>query len=123
MRPVIRMDHGAVGFAMFGGELSGRRARRNLMRNNLELGVDWPSLNQPDDYIRRRQPGAMREVNGYRVSGMADAAVLVFEGPVVPVACGLQRKRHHQNRHNDGEGLVYCSAWQVQIQFPLKDSS
>ena len=93
------------------------------MRNKLKMEIDWPSLNQPDDCIRRRQPGAMREVNGYRVSDMANAAVLVFERPAVPVACGLQCKGHHQDRHDDGEGLVYCSAWQVQIQFPLKDSS
>jgi len=59
------------------------------MRNKLKMEIDWPSLNQPDDCIRRRQPGAMREVNGYRVSDMANAAVLVFEGPVVPVARGL----------------------------------
>jgi hypothetical protein len=93
------------------------------MRNKLKMEIDGPSLNQPDDCIRRRQPGAMREVYGYRVRDMANAAVLVFEGPVVPVARGLQCKGHHQDRHNDGEGLVYCSAWQVQIQFPLKDSS
>ena len=93
------------------------------MRNKLKMEIDGPSLNQPDDCIRRRQPRAMREVDGHRVSDVANAAVLVFERPAVPVACGLQCKRHHQDQHNDGEGLVYCSASQVQIQFPLKDSS
>jgi hypothetical protein len=93
------------------------------MRNKLEIGVDGESLSQPGDRIRRRQPGAMREVNGNRVSDMANAAVLVFEGSVVPVARGLQCESHHQDGHNDGQGPVRCSAWQVQIQFPLKDSS
>jgi hypothetical protein len=73
------------------------------MRNKLEMEIDGPSLNQPDECIRRRQPGAMREVNGYRVSDMANAAVLVFEGPVVPVARGLQRERHHHKSQEGGQ--------------------
>jgi hypothetical protein len=59
------------------------------MGNKLEMGVERASLGQPDDCIWNRQPDALREVNGYRVGDMADAAVLVFEGSVVPVACGL----------------------------------
>jgi hypothetical protein len=39
------------------------------------------------------------------------------------VARGLECKGHHQDRHNGGQGLAYGSTWQVQIQFPLKDSS
>lgn len=65
----------------------------------------------------------MREVNGYRVSDLANAAVLVFKRSAVPVARSLQRKRHHQDGHNDGQGPVCYLACQVQIQFPLKDSS
>jgi hypothetical protein len=78
------------------------------MRNKLKMEIDGPSLNQPDDCIRRRQPGAMREVNGYRVSDMANAAVLVFERPAVPVACGLPRERNHQDGHSDGQHTVSC---------------
>jgi len=65
----------------------------------------------------------MRKVNGYRVSGLANAALLIFKGSVVPVARGQKGKGHHQDGHNDGQGPVCYSAWQVQIQFPLKDSS
>ena len=73
------------------------------MRNKLEMRVDGPNLNQPIDCIRRRQSRAVRQVNSYRVRDMADAAVLVFEGPVVPVACGLQRKGHHHKGQNGGQ--------------------
>ena len=84
------------------GELSGRGARRNLMRNNLEMRVDGQSQNEPDDRIRHRQSGAMREVNSHRVSDMANAAVLVLEGSVVPVTRGQEAKRHNQDRHKSG---------------------
>jgi hypothetical protein len=67
------------------------------MRNKIEMGVDGPSLDEPDDRIRHSQPGAMGEVNSYRVSHMANAAVLVFERSTVPVACGPQCERHHQD--------------------------
>ncbi len=100
---MVRMDHGAVVLAMFREGLNGRRARRDLMRNKLKMEIDWPSLNQPDDCIRRRQPGAMREVNGYRVSDMANAAVLVLEGSAVPVARGLQCERHHHKGQEGGQ--------------------
>jgi len=73
------------------------------MRNNLEMGVDPLSLDQPDDCIRCLQLSAMRKINGDRVSDLANAAVLVFEGPVVPVAHGLQCERHHQDGHKRGE--------------------
>jgi hypothetical protein len=33
---------------------------------------------------------------------MADAAVLVFKGTVVPVGCGLEGERHHYDGHEDG---------------------
>jgi hypothetical protein len=87
------------------------------------MGINGPSLNQTDDRIRRLQPATMREVNSYRVRDMANAAVLILEGTIVPVACGLQRERHHQGGHNDGQGPVNSSAWQVQILCPLKDFS
>ena len=73
------------------------------MRNKLEMWVDGPSQNQPDDRIRHWQPGAMREVNGYRVSDMANAAVLVLEGSAVPVARGLQCERHHHKGQEGGQ--------------------
>ena len=73
------------------------------MRNKLEMWVDGPSQNQPDDCIRHWQPGAMREVNGYRVSDMANAAVLVLEGSAVPVARGLQCERHHHKGQEGGQ--------------------
>ena len=85
------------------------------------MGINGPSLNQPDDCIRGLQPTTMREVNSYRVSDMANAAVPILEGTIVPVACGLQRERHHQDGHNDGQGPVNSSAWQVQILSPLND--
>jgi len=44
----------------------------------------------------------MREVNRYGVSKMADAAMLVFEGLVVPVACRLECKRQHDSRDHNG---------------------
>jgi hypothetical protein len=50
----------------------------------------------------------MREVNGYRVSDMANAAVLVFEGSVVPVACGLEGEGHNQDGHEDGNDPASC---------------
>jgi hypothetical protein len=65
------------------------------VRNKLEMRINRPSLNQPDDCIRRLQPGSMRKINCYRVSHMANAAVLVFENSVVPVTRSLQRERHH----------------------------
>jgi hypothetical protein len=73
------------------------------MRNELEMGVDGPNLSQPYDRIRHLQPGAMREVNGYRVSDMANATVLVFEGSAVPVGCGLEAERHHSKDQNCGQ--------------------
>jgi hypothetical protein len=78
------------------------------MRNKLEMGVDGPSLDEPDDRIRCPQPGAMREVNGYRVSDMANAAVLVLEGSVVPVACGPQCEGHHQDNQKGGNDPAGC---------------
>jgi hypothetical protein len=72
------------------------------------MRVDGPSLSQPDDRMRRLRPGAMREVNGYRVSDMANAAVLVFEGSVVPVACGLEGEGHNQDGHEDGNDPASC---------------
>src|SRR4029077_7582596 len=58
---------------------------------------------QPDDRIRRRQPRGMREVNSYRVSDMANPAVLVFKRSVVPVARGPQCERHHNQGQKCGE--------------------
>jgi hypothetical protein len=78
------------------------------MRDNLEMRVDGLSLSQPDNHSRRFETGAMREVNGYRVSDMANAAVLVFEGSVVPVGCGLEGERHHQDGHQDGNDAASC---------------
>jgi hypothetical protein len=53
MRPMTRMDHGAIVFAIEREELSGRGARRDLMRNQLEMGIDGPGLSQPEDRMRR----------------------------------------------------------------------
>jgi hypothetical protein len=72
------------------------------VRNKFEVRVDGTSLSQPNHGLRWRQPVAMREVNCYRVSDMADAAVLVFKGTVVPVGCGLEGETHHYDGHEDG---------------------
>ena len=86
------------------------------MRNKLEMRVSGLSLSQPDDYNRRFEPGAVREVNRYRVGDMANAAVLVFEGSVVPVGRGLQRER----RHHKGQQCGQKSACDVPSQQGLE---
>ena len=73
------------------------------MRNKLQMRLDGASLNRPNDRIRGLKPSAVREVNGYRVCDVANAAVLVFKRPVVPVARGLQRERHHHQRQQCGQ--------------------
>jgi hypothetical protein len=88
------------------GDLSGRGARGDLVRNKLQMRINWPSLNQPDDCIRRLQPGSMRKINCYRVSDLANAAVLVFKRPAVPVARSLQRERHHDECQQRGQQPV-----------------
>jgi hypothetical protein len=78
------------------------------MEDKFELGVNRPGWIQPGDRLWRWQRGAMREINGYRVSKMADPAVLVFEGLVVPVARCLESKRQYDSSHKDGRESV-CS--------------
>ena len=82
------------------------------------MWIDGLGLNQPIDRSRRLQTSFMGEVNGYRVGDMADAAVPVFKGPIVPVAGGLQCERHHQDGHHYGQDPVCSSARHAQLQPP-----
>jgi len=49
---------------------------------------------------------------------MADAAVLVFEGLVVPVACRLESKRQHDSRNHDGQKPVSRSQLHIRTENP-----
>jgi hypothetical protein len=73
------------------------------MRNEFEVRVEGLKPSKPRKSLRRRQPGAMREVDGYGVRDMANATVLVFEGSVVPVARSLESERHHNNGQKYGQ--------------------
>lgn len=65
----------------------------------------------------------MSKVNSYRVSDLANAAVLVFKRPAVPVARSLQRERHHQHDHNDGQRTVSCPSRDTQVWIPRSDGT
>jgi hypothetical protein len=51
---------------------------------------------------------------------MADAAVLVFEGAIVPVGCGLEGKRHHNEGQEYGQNSA-CDVPTIQqiLQSPI----
>jgi hypothetical protein len=66
-----------------------RAARRKLMNDIVEFGIDGKVYSVPRDNFRQRQRAAVREIDRYRVREMAHAAVLVFKAPAVPVSCGL----------------------------------
>jgi hypothetical protein len=84
------------------------------------LGVNRSDRAQPSDRTWRRQRGAMREVNGYGVSKMADAAVLVFEGLVVPVAGCLKGKRQYECGHYNGHDPIRRSPVLEQLHTPAR---
>jgi hypothetical protein len=80
------------------------------MEDWFKMRVNRAGRIQPSYRMWPRQRGAMREVNRYGMSKMADAAVLVFEGLVVPVAGCLESKRQHYGRHENGQESVCRSA-------------
>ncbi len=88
------------------------------MRDKFEMRVDWLSLIQSHDNLRGWETGAMSKINRGRMRDMANAAVLVLEGPVVPVTRGLEGERHHQDGQQDGQDPMRSAAWQLQFQFP-----
>jgi hypothetical protein len=103
-----------------GLRLGGRRAWGSLMEDEFELGVNRSDGAQPSDRTWRRQRGAMREVDGYGVSKMADAAVLVFEGLVVPVAGCLESKRQHDSSDHNGQKPVCRSPLHIRTETPAQ---
>ena len=89
-------------FLMNGLRLGRRCARGSLIEDQFKMGIDGAGRIQPSYRMWPGQGGAVREVNRYGVSKMADAAMLVFEGLVVPVACRLECKRQHDSRDHNG---------------------
>jgi len=91
------------------------------MEDKFELGINGPGRIQPGDRLWRWQRGAMRQVNGYGMSKMADPAVLVFEGLIMPVACCLKGKRQHHDRHHNGQKPVCRSPLHISIEIARRD--
>lgn len=93
------------------------------MEDQLELRIRRFDANSAKRRVRDRERCAMTQVKGCRMSEMADAAVMVLVGLGVPVSGGLQRKRHHQHRHQGGEDSLRDSSLPVQFRTPQKDVS
>jgi hypothetical protein len=108
-------------FLMDGLRLDGRRAWGSLIENQFKVRINGAGRIQPSYRMWPGQRGAMREVNRYGVSKMADAAVLVFEGLVVPVACCLESKRQHDSSDHKGQKPVCRSPLHIRTENPRTD--
>ena len=97
------------------------RAWGSLIEDQFKMGINGAGRIQPSYRMRPGQRGAMREVNGYRMSKMADAAVLVFEGLVVPVARCLESKRQHDSSDHDGQKPVCRPPLHIRTENPRTD--
>lgn len=92
-----------------------------MIENQLELGVNGAGRIQASYGMRNRQRRAMREVNRYGVSKMADPAVLLVFDLVVPVARRLKSERQHHNRNHNGQKPVCRAPLHIRTENPRTD--
>jgi len=62
----------------------------------------------------------MREIQRYRVSKMAEPAMLVFKGLFVPVAGCLKGKRQYECGHYNGHDPIRRSPVLEQLHTPAR---
>ena len=103
MRIAADFRPGADEFPIERAGLSRRSARGNLTEDGGEVRVYRLDSNYMNRSGRCRQSCAVTEIDDYRVSEMADAAVVIFVGLRMPVRGRLNGKRHHQESHQSGD--------------------
>jgi len=103
MRLPVENNRSANGLPNVREGLSGRSARGNVAEDGSEIGVHSLDASYANCGVGGWQRGAVTQIDSDGMREMADTAVLVLEGFAVPVAGGLDGKRHDQESHKCGQ--------------------
>src|SRR5215469_6862604 len=115
-----RMGRGARKRANARMGLSGRSAGGKLVEDYVEGRVNIGIGSEPWNRGRSNQRSGLGKIHDNRVGKMTNAAVLIFEGSVVPVASGLECETDDRGSQKYGQKPARCPWMDEQPQYPRR---